>query len=153
MVADAPCAGAQGDLEEGMAIENDDDGDEHSEREGVVGRGFMGFVEGVRFHEFLLVVFESFLLGWGEDGEFGGFFFLVVGDSGALEVGEFVFPFGWEIIVVLEVWEGAFSTKRPCQMVVVRDEYHVIGVDSSEGSQTVTHNSKKSHKHVIDDVD
>lgn len=47
VVVDTPGAAAQGDLQQGVAVEDDDDGHEETGREGVVGDGFMGFVEGV----------------------------------------------------------------------------------------------------------
>lgn len=47
VVVDTPRAGTKGDLQHGVAVEHDDDGDEETEREGVVGYGFVGFVEGV----------------------------------------------------------------------------------------------------------
>lgn len=47
VVVDAPCAGAKGDLEDRVEVEDDDDGDEEAEGKSVVGDCFVGFVEGV----------------------------------------------------------------------------------------------------------
>lgn len=41
-----------------MAVEKDDDGDEEAHGEGIVGEGFVGFVEGVGFGELVLMVDE-----------------------------------------------------------------------------------------------
>lgn len=60
-VIDAPGARAQGDLEEGMEVEDDDDSDEETLGKGVMGQCFVGFVEGVRAGEFLLVMHETVL--------------------------------------------------------------------------------------------
>ena len=49
MVADGPCACTQGDLEQGMAIEQAYNGDEEAEWKGVVRCRLMWFVERVRF--------------------------------------------------------------------------------------------------------
>ena len=68
MVRYGPGARAQRDLEDGVAIEETDDGDEEAERESVVGGGLVGFVERVRFGEFVLVVHELLLMGRAEQG-------------------------------------------------------------------------------------
>lgn len=41
-----------------MAVKKDDDSDEEAHGKGVVGEGFVGFVEGVGFGELILVVDE-----------------------------------------------------------------------------------------------
>lgn len=69
LVVDAPCACAERDLEERVAVEEHDDGDEEAERERVVGFGLVGFVEGVGFTKLVLVVFELLLLLGRQDGK------------------------------------------------------------------------------------
>lgn len=53
-----------------MAVEKNDDGDEEAHGEGIVGEGFVGFVEGVGFGELVLMVDELQLSHGIEDGEF-----------------------------------------------------------------------------------
>lgn len=58
-----------------MKVEDDDDGDEQPRREGMVGDRFMGFVEGMGFGEFVLVVDQAELLDAVEHAEFVLFVF------------------------------------------------------------------------------
>ena len=117
MITNAPGARSQTNLEQGVTVEQDDDGDEETEGEGVVGGCFVGFVEGVGFGEFLLVVFEGGLLGGGEDGEFicfgvgwegwrRGFFGVRRGRGGGREG-------GGKVGFVFEFWEGLFAAEAP----------------------------------------
>ncbi len=62
MVAYAPRAGAQGDLEQGVAVQQAYYCDEDTEGEGVVSCRFVRFVESMGFREFGLVMDELRLL-------------------------------------------------------------------------------------------
>lgn len=68
-VVDPPRRRAEGELEEGVAIKEDDDSDEEPEREGVVCLCFVGLVEGMGTAELGLMVLQSCLLFWGQHGE------------------------------------------------------------------------------------
>lgn len=62
MVIDPPGASTQGDLKDGVKVQDDNDGNEEFEGEGVVSEGFVRFVEGVGSSEFRLVVDKPQLL-------------------------------------------------------------------------------------------
>lgn len=109
VVVDTPRAGTKGDLQHGVAVEYDDDGDEETEREGVVGDGFVGFVEGVRFGEFLLVMDETELLDTVEDTEL---VLLVFGGIAEFDV-DVDFAAGGEVIFVLERGQFALLADLP----------------------------------------
>ena len=53
-----------------MAVEEDNDGNEQTQREGIVRLGLVGLVEGVRFAELLLMMLKLLLLLWGQDSKF-----------------------------------------------------------------------------------
>lgn len=38
-------------------------------------------------------------------------------------------------------------------MMIVCDKYHVISIDTSEGSETVTHDGEESDEDVVDHID
>lgn len=130
MVVDTPGATAQGDLEQGVAVEDDDDGDEETGGEGVVGDGFVGFVEGVRFGEFVLVVDETELLDAVEDAELVLFVF---GRFTPFDIDVDFAPCG-EVVLVLEFGQIAFLTNLPRQECVACDEDHVVGVHGAKRS-------------------
>lgn len=70
MIGNPPGACTQGDLETRMEIEEDNGCDEEVDGKGVVSGCLVGFVEGVGFCEFGLVVEESCVLLFCQDGEF-----------------------------------------------------------------------------------
>lgn len=109
VVIDPPGAGAEGNLEKGVEVQDDDDCDEEAEREGVVGESFVGFVEGVGFGEFGLVVHEAQLLDAVEDGELE---LLVSGRVAELDVDVHFLARG-EVVFVLELGEGALPADFP----------------------------------------
>lgn len=62
VVADAPCARTEGNLEEGMAVKQQDDSEQQVQRKCMVRNRLVWFVKGVRVGEFGLVMRESGLL-------------------------------------------------------------------------------------------
>lgn len=111
VVVDAPSAGAEGDLEEGVAVEEDDDCDEEAQGKGAVGVCFVGLVKGMGFGEFVLVVHEFALLGGAEHGVLVRF---ILGDVAGFDVSvELYFAALREVVFVLERGEVALLADLP----------------------------------------
>lgn len=149
MVIDTPRTRTQGNLETGVKVEDDNDGNEKTVGEGVVGVGFVRFVEGVRFGEFRLVVDEASLLDVAEDAEF---ILFVFGCIAPFDVDVDLAADG-KVVFVLEGGKFPSFANSPGQMGIMSDENHVVSVDCSEGSQSVTHNGEESYQDVVDNVD
>lgn len=146
VIADAPGAGPQCNLEEGVAVQQDHNGHQQTQGKGKVGGRLVRLVEGVRLGELCLVVHQFLLLLQRQDGKLG---FL-----GLLGLGVGIFhDFGGKIVVVVQGWQRLFPPESPGQVVVVSDVAHVICVDHSEWSQPVTDNGKKRDQDIVDDVD
>ena len=62
MVIDTPRAGAKGNLEQRMAVQQDNDGNQDAKREGMMGQRLVRFVERMRSGQFVLVVYKFLLL-------------------------------------------------------------------------------------------
>lgn len=149
MVIDTPRTGAQSDLETGVEVKDDNDGDEETVGEGVVGVGFVRFVEGVRFCEFRLMVDEASLLDAAEDAELVLFVF---GCIAPFDINVDLAADG-KVVFVLEGGKFPSFANSPGQMGIVGDENHVVGVNCSERSQSVTHNGEESYQDIVDDID
>jgi hypothetical protein len=129
MVTNSPSTSSQCNLKQGVAIEEDDNGDQEAEGEGAVSCGFVWFVERVGLGKFLLVVFELLLLLARQDAVF---LFFWVGDGAGL--------YGGEVAAIMELGERLFAAETPCQVVVVSNEAHLktLGrVILSEGNEMV----------------
>lgn len=148
-----------------MTVEQDDDGDEDAQRKGVVGLGFVGLVEGVRFRKLVLVVFEFSLLFFREYAffvfvfsnvlvghGFGTNHGAVVDHRSSLDVGIDT-RLNRKVILVLELRHLALFANSPSQMMVMSNVNHVICVDCTERCQTVTDDSKQGNQDVVDDID
>ena len=148
VIGDAPGTRAQCDLEEGVAIEEADDGDKEAEGKGVVRGGLVGFVKRVRIGKFVLVMHEFLLLCRGEQGV------LSIGDTVFDVLGvDFLRTFFREIVVVLEFGKLLFSPETPGQVVIVRYEAHVICINNTERGETITHYREQGDQDVVDNID
>ena len=107
MVADSPGAGAEGDLEQGMAVEEADDGYQQSEREGMMCGRFVGLVESMGFGELLLMMDKLLLLVFVEYGE------LVLLFRPFFEIFGLFGTDGGEVVVILKLREGFLTSESP----------------------------------------
>jgi hypothetical protein len=57
-----------------------------------------------------------------------------------------------EIVAILEFRESLFFPKAPGEVMVVRDEYHVVGVDCTEWSESITDYGEESDEDVVNNV-
>jgi hypothetical protein len=58
-----------------------------------------------------------------------------------------------EIVAVVELRESLFFPKAPGEMMIVGDEYHVVGVDRTEWSESITDYGEECHEDVVNNVD
>jgi len=58
-----------------------------------------------------------------------------------------------EIVAVLEFRESLFFPKAPGEVMVVGDDYHVVGVDYTEWSESITDYGEEGHEDVVNNVD
>lgn len=115
-----------------------------------MGLCLMGFVEGVRLAELLLVVFEFLLLLGRQDSKLP--LLLRVGRVYDARSG-YRSVFGGEIIVVGEFRKHLLLTARPREVVVVSDVDHVVGIYGTEGCESISYNGEESNKDTVNDVD
>lgn len=133
-----------------MAVQKDDDSNEETKREGVMGLCLVGFVERVRFAELLLVVFQLLLLLGRQNGEFPLLLRICwVYDTGSRHRS----VFGRKVVMIGKFGKHLLLTARPGEVVVVSDVNHVVGVYGTEGCETISHNSEKGNKDTVNDVD
>lgn len=57
-----------------------------------------------------------------------------------------------QVIVISQFGEVLLFANIPRQTVVVRNEDHVVGIDTSEGGKTITHYGEEGDEHAINDV-
>src|SRR5690242_828913 len=57
-----------------------------------------------------------------------------------------------EIILVVQCRQHVLLPSRPCVVMVVCDIDHVVCVDGSERSESVSNNGEESHQNTVDDM-
>jgi len=149
VIADGPGAGTECDLEERMTIKQHDDRDEEAKRKRVMGHCFVRLVEGVRLGEFGLMVLETLLLPGREHTSFS---FVDFGELFFVHRRCFDISVCWdwrEVANIVQLWQGSFSAQPPRQMMIMRDEAHVIRVHGTERSQAITNHGEQSNQDVV----
>lgn len=97
MIVNTPGTGAESNLEQRVTVQQDDDGDQDTKRERMMGQRLVRFVEGVRPRHFVLVVYKFLLLKAVEDGELVLFVFRGVAK---LDI-HFNFASGRKVVLIL----------------------------------------------------
>ena len=105
-------------------------------------------VERVRPRVLVLVVNKSFLLFRREHSVLR-----IKGSSFGIVRVCFCWSLLWQLIVIWKFGKVAFTTKSPGQMVIMRNEAHMISVYCSEGCKAITHDREQGNENVVDDVD
>lgn len=103
MVVDGPGDGSKGDLQEGVAVQQDDDSDKETKRESMMRRRLMRLIKRMRIREFLLMVLQSLHLFRVQDAVLS----LLFRDLDVFGL------LGGQVVVVFELGEGLFAAQAP----------------------------------------
>lgn len=150
LIVDTPRACTKGDLKQGVAVKEDDNGDKKAQGKCVVGFRLMRFVKGVRLAELGLMVLQLFLLLRRQDRELPLLLWVFwVNHSRSINgrVGR------GQVVVVMQFRQHILLSPVPSVVVVVSDVDHVIGIHSTEGSQAVTDDGEQSYQDTVDYMD
>jgi hypothetical protein len=101
----------------------------------------MGFIIRMRILKLLLVMRQLPLLLRTQHRKL--FFFRIL---------DFFWLYCRQIVLVVQFRESFFFAETPTEVVVVRDEDHVVGVDCSEGGESVAHYGEEGDEDVVDYV-
>jgi hypothetical protein len=116
----------------------------------VVSLRLVRLVEGVRLAEFALVVFELLLLFGCQDCKLP--LLLDIFRIGRPRHSNRCIS-SRQVVVVSQIREHVLLPAGPGVVMVVGNVDHVVCVDCSERSETVTNDGKESHQYAVDDVD
>jgi hypothetical protein len=114
---------------------------------------FVRLVVSVRAGEFLLVMHQFLLLQGCQDRKLVLFHLRFLRFLATFEIRLCIKIDTWERISILELWESALLAQPPGEVVVVRDEYHMVRIYSPKGSKAIANYSEQCHENVVNHVD